>query len=54
MAIRPEEITSAIKKQLQDLNIETELKEVIVHLAFSAGWPKAMSAVQVAKRAFES
>ena len=33
---------------------ETELKEVIIHLAFYAGWPKAMSAVQVAKRAFES
>ena len=31
-----------------------ELKEVIVHLAFYAGWPRAMSAVQVAKQAFES
>ena len=26
----------------------------IIHLAFYAGWPKAMSAVQVAKRAFEN
>jgi threonine dehydrogenase-like Zn-dependent dehydrogenase len=33
---------------------EAELKEVIIHLAFYAGCPKAMSAVQVAKRAFES
>jgi 4-carboxymuconolactone decarboxylase len=32
---------------------ETELKEVIIHLAFYAGWPRAMSAVQVAKRAFQ-
>jgi 4-carboxymuconolactone decarboxylase len=31
---------------------ETELKEAIIHLAFYAGWPKAMSAVQVAKRVF--
>jgi 4-carboxymuconolactone decarboxylase len=31
---------------------ETELKEMIIHLAFYAGWPKAMSAVQVAKRVF--
>lgn len=32
---------------------ETELKEVITHLAFYAGWPRAMSALSVAKRAFE-
>jgi 4-carboxymuconolactone decarboxylase len=31
---------------------ETELKEVITHLAFYAGWPKAMSAIAVAKRVF--
>jgi 4-carboxymuconolactone decarboxylase len=28
---------------------EAELKEVIIHLTFYAGWPKAMSAVQVGK-----
>lgn len=32
---------------------ETELKEVITHLAFYAGWPWAMSALSVAKRIFE-
>ncbi|MDQ4503594.1 carboxymuconolactone decarboxylase family protein [Sinomonas sp. ASV322] len=31
---------------------ETELKESIIHLAFYAGWPKAMSAVTVAKEVF--
>jgi 4-carboxymuconolactone decarboxylase len=31
---------------------ETELKEVMTHLAFYAGWPKAMSAIAVAKRVF--
>lgn len=31
---------------------ETELTEVITHLAFYAGWPKAMSAIAVAKRVF--
>jgi 4-carboxymuconolactone decarboxylase len=31
---------------------EDELKEVIIHLAFYAGWPRAMSAIQVAKAAF--
>jgi aryl-alcohol dehydrogenase-like predicted oxidoreductase len=31
---------------------ETELKEAIIHLAFYACWPRAMSAIQVAKTAF--
>jgi 4-carboxymuconolactone decarboxylase len=31
---------------------ETELKEAIVHLAFYAGWPKAVSAIMVAKEIF--
>ena len=31
---------------------ETELKEAIIHLAFYACWPKAMSAITVAKEAF--
>jgi len=33
---------------------ETELKEVITHLAFYAGWPKAMSAMSVAKQVFST
>lgn len=31
---------------------EEELIETITHLAFYAGWPKAMSAMSVAKRIF--
>ena len=31
---------------------ETELEEAIIHLAFYAGWPKAMSAITVAKEVF--
>jgi 4-carboxymuconolactone decarboxylase len=31
---------------------EAELKEVITHLAFYAGWPRAMSAVGVARQVF--
>jgi Carboxymuconolactone decarboxylase family len=31
---------------------EQELIEAITHLAFYAGWPKAMSAMVVAKRMF--
>lgn len=33
---------------------ETELKEVIIHLAFYAGWPRAMSAITVAKSVFNA
>jgi 4-carboxymuconolactone decarboxylase len=33
---------------------EVELIEVITHLAFYAGWPKAMSAMAVAKNLFGS
>ena len=32
---------------------ETELKEVITHLAFYAGWPRAMSALTVARQIFK-
>jgi 4-carboxymuconolactone decarboxylase len=33
---------------------ETELKEVIIHLAFYAGWPRAMSSITVAKSVFNA
>ena len=32
---------------------ETELIEVITHLAFYGGWPKSVSAIRVAKEVFE-
>jgi 4-carboxymuconolactone decarboxylase len=32
---------------------ETELKEAITHLAFYSGWPKAMTAIGVAKQVFD-
>ena len=32
---------------------ETELVEVMTHLAFYAGWPRAMSAVKVAREIFK-
>lgn len=36
----------------QNGNTEAELIEAITHLAFYAGWPKAMAAMMVAKRVF--
>jgi len=49
-----EQLTGHLERARQNGLTETELQEVIVHLAFYAGWPKAMSAVQVARRVFES
>lgn len=33
---------------------ETEIAEVIIHLAFYTGWPRAMSAVRVAREVFKT
>jgi 4-carboxymuconolactone decarboxylase len=33
---------------------EAELKEVMIHLAFYAGWPRALSAITVAKEVFST
>ena len=49
-----EQLTGHLRRARDNGLSETELKEVIIHLAFYAGWPRAMSAVQVAKRAFEN
>ncbi|WP_086844312.1 carboxymuconolactone decarboxylase family protein [Amycolatopsis kentuckyensis] len=35
-------------------NTEAELIEAITHLAFYAGWPRAMAAMAVAKQVFRS
>ncbi len=49
-----EQLPGHLERARQNGLTETELKEVVIHLAFYAGWPKAMSAIQVAKRAFDS
>jgi 4-carboxymuconolactone decarboxylase len=36
----------------QNGNTDEELIEAITHLAFYAGWPKAMAAMAIAKRVF--
>ena len=48
-----EQLSFHLKKAKDNGLTETELKEVITHLAFYAGWPRAMSALSVAKRVFE-
>ena len=48
-----EQLPGHLRRAQENGLTEAELKEVIIHLAFYAGWPRAMSAVQVAKRTFE-
>jgi 4-carboxymuconolactone decarboxylase len=47
-----EQLPNHLRLAKQNGLTETELKEAIIHLAFYAGWPKAMSAIQVAKTVF--
>jgi 4-carboxymuconolactone decarboxylase len=47
-----EQLRGHLVRAKQNGLTETELKEVIIHLAFYAGWPRAMSAVTVAREVF--
>src|SRR5215470_2692288 len=48
-----EQLTGHLSRAKQNGLSETELAEVIIHLAFYAGWPRAMSAVKVAREVFK-
>jgi len=48
----PDQLSFHLELAKQNGNSEEELVEAITHLAFYAGWPKAMSAMAVAKRVF--
>lgn len=47
-----EQLSGHLSRAKQNGLSETELAEVIIHLAFYAGWPRAMSAVRVAREVF--
>ena len=47
-----EQLTFHLDLAKQNGATEAELIEAITHLAFYAGWPKAMSAMAVAKQVF--
>jgi 4-carboxymuconolactone decarboxylase len=48
-----EQLRSHLSRARDNGLSETELKEVIIHLAFYASWPRAMSAITVSKQLFE-
>jgi 4-carboxymuconolactone decarboxylase len=47
-----EQLTHHLGRAKDNCATEQELIETITHLAFYAGWPKAMSAMTVAKQLF--
>jgi len=50
---RAEQLPGHLAKARDNGLTKAELKELIIHLAFYAGWPKAMSAITTAERLFE-
>ena len=50
---RTNELPFHLKRAIENGVTKDELIEAITHLAFYAGWPAAMTAVQAARRAFE-
>lgn len=48
-----EQLTSHLNKAKQNGVTEAELIEVITHLAFYCGWPKAITAIKIAKEVFK-
>jgi 4-carboxymuconolactone decarboxylase len=48
-----EQLIGHLSRAKQNGLSEAELAEAIIHLAFYAGWPRAMSAVKVAREVFK-
>jgi 4-carboxymuconolactone decarboxylase len=48
-----EQLTGHLNRAKENGLSETELAEVIIHLAFYAGWPRAMSAIGIAREVFK-
>jgi 4-carboxymuconolactone decarboxylase len=48
-----EQLSGHLNRAKENGLTESELAEVIIHLAFYAGWPSAMSAVRVAREVFK-
>ena len=47
-----EQLSGHLSRARENGLTESELAEVIIHLAFYAGWPRALSAVKVAREVF--
>ncbi|HEY4140705.1 MAG TPA: carboxymuconolactone decarboxylase family protein [Pseudolabrys sp.] len=49
---RPDQLRSHLDRALNNGLTQEELIEAITHLAFYAGWPSAMTALDIAKEVF--
>lgn len=49
---RTEQLSFHLRRALTNGVTQTELVELITHLAFYSGWPTAMSAIDIAKAVF--
>ena len=47
-----EQLSGHLSRARENGLSESELAEMILHLAFYAGWPRAMSAVKIAREVF--
>ncbi len=47
-----EQLSGHLSRARENGLSESELAEMIIHLAFYAGWPRAMSAVKIAREVF--
>jgi 4-carboxymuconolactone decarboxylase len=50
---RTNEMPFHLKRALENGMTKDEIIEVITHLAFYAGWPPAMTALQIARKVFD-
>ena len=50
---RTEQLSFHLRRALENGVTKDELVELITHLAFYSGWPTAMSAIRLAKEAFQ-
>ena len=48
-----EQLVGHLKRAKENGLTETELAEMIIHLAFYIGWPRAISTIEVARDVFE-
>jgi len=49
---RPDQLRFHLSRAVENGVTQQELVELITHLAFYAGWPSAMTAIQLAKEVF--
>ena len=50
---RPEQLRSHPQRARENGVTKDEMVEVLTHLAFYAGWPDAINAIQIAKEVFQ-